>query len=426
LFQAGTLAFPNNCFGFFVGDPSGVTRVGHAGLPYPAEFGLPHGPGAGGAIGEDGVAFQWHFADGEGDSDWGIFVDRGQGLETWAGTIPSMPRFDQPGGSFGARMRWMDDGLAFRFDHRQDNSGIFLANGTTIFPMVEAGMIAPDTGAPFFPVTRWDGSGGVIVFEARSEGFPLHGLYVWEAGEISLLAKPGVSLPGDTVPIAWLQDFEVTEDFVFFTARFEDGSNRLFARDSESLIEIQRFVPTRPETFAPWLDLYDHGADGRQIVYETIEDRNRVIYLATVASTITVEIDIKPGNDANPINLRSRGVIPVAILGSDTFDILDVDVDTLAFRPAGAIGAAPAHPMGGHLADVNDDGFTDLLSHYRTRETGIAAEDTEACVVGETLDGVAIEGCGDILVLSLNCGLGFELAFLLPPIMWLRQKRCLN
>jgi hypothetical protein len=38
-----------------------------------------------------------------------------------------------------------------------------------------------------------------------------------------------------------------------------------------------------------------------------------------------VDLDIKPGNDLNPINPASRGVIPVAILGSDTFDVADVD-----------------------------------------------------------------------------------------------------
>jgi hypothetical protein len=105
---------------------------------------------------------------------------------------------------------------------------------------------------------------------------------------------------------------------------------------------------------------------------------------------LSVDIRIRPGSAMNPVNPSSRGVIPVAVLGSDSFDVGDVDVTTLAFGPN---GAAPAHRRGSHVADVNGDGFDDLLTHYNTAEAGLVFGDTEACVTGETLDGRPFAGC---------------------------------
>jgi hypothetical protein len=74
-------------------------------------------------------------------------------------------------------------------------------------------------------------------------------------------------------------------------------------------------------------------------------------------------IDIKPGSDTSLIQPFARGVIPVAILGSDGFNVNEIDVTTLAFGPDGA---------------------------------GIAIGDVEACVTGELLDGTPFEGCDAI------------------------------
>jgi hypothetical protein len=133
----------------------------------------------------------------------------------------------------------------------------------------------------------------------------------------------------------------------------------------------------------------------------------------------TVQVDIKPGSDPNSINPMSRGVIPVSILGSDTFDVADVDVTTLAFGPA---GAPLAHRNGPHVKDADHQRVQDVLAHFLTEESGIAFGDTEACVTGELLNGTPFEGCDDIRTVPA-CGIGFELALLLPPLIWLRSRR---
>jgi len=111
------------------------------------------------------------------------------------------------------------------------------------------------------------------------------------------------------------------------------------------------------------------------------------------APVIAADIDVKPGNERSPINPISLGVIPVAILGGDGFDVADIDLTTLTFGPG---GARPMYVVAGHHRDVNADGFADLVVHFRTEETRIAFGDTEACLSGETLDGQFFERCDTI------------------------------
>jgi len=114
-----------------------------------------------------------------------------------------------------------------------------------------------------------------------------------------------------------------------------------------------------------------------------------------------VDIDIKPSSDPNSINTKSGGAIPIAILGSDTFDVTDVDVTILAFA---LNGATPKHDLtdpvvyASHLEDVNGDGFTDLVSHYVQKETGLLSSDTDACITGQTTGGTVIGGCDSVKV----------------------------
>jgi hypothetical protein len=103
-----------------------------------------------------------------------------------------------------------------------------------------------------------------------------------------------------------------------------------------------------------------------------------------------VAIDIVPENRRNTLQPGRWELVPVAILGSPGFDVLQVDRASLHFGPS---GAPPSNARGWRARDVNRDGHTDLVTFYRTRETGLVEGDSRACLSGATVSGTAFEGC---------------------------------
>lgn len=131
--------------------------------------------------------------------------------------------------------------------------------------------------------------------------------------------------------------------------------------------------------------------------------RNGVVLDVYGSGTMLVNVDIKPGSCRNPINLKSQGLTPVAVLGTEMFDVTQIDETTLAFGPSGAT-IAHKHV---HYGDVNDDGYMDLMAHFATQETGIMEGATEACLTGELMDGTPVEGCDNIKTVPMDA----------PPMM---------
>lgn len=102
--------------------------------------------------------------------------------------------------------------------------------------------------------------------------------------------------------------------------------------------------------------------------------------VSIVGETITVEecieIDIKPGSFPNSINLKGKGVIPVAILTNDYLDATTVDASSVTFGPA---GATMVHEEA-HLEDVDSDGDIDMVLHFDSQEVGLHSGMTKACL----------------------------------------------
>jgi len=162
------------------------------------------------------------------------------------------------------------------------------------------------------------------------------------------------------------------------------------------------------------------SADRRTIVGEGVNPSGFPEgWIAVLPQAIDVEIDIRPLSHHNVIDPFGRGLIPVAIFGSDDFDVAGVDATTLAFGPAGAPAAWVSLLKSW---DLNHDDRKDLVSYHWTHETGITMGDTKACLTGKTLDGIAFEGC-DAVLTEARCGHGFDLAFLMPACIWARRRR---
>ena len=138
-----------------------------------------------------------------------------------------------------------------------------------------------------------------------------------------------------------------------------------------------------------------------------------------------VRLDIKPGSCPNSFNRKSHGVLPVAIVGSDGFDVTLVDTSTVQLSRADGVGGSVGPnegPPGPHstIDDVatgfaasmececdalGGDGITDLSMKFKTDDV-VAALELNALpagdlvplvVTGTLLDGTPFQTATDCI-----------------------------
>jgi parallel beta-helix repeat protein len=102
--------------------------------------------------------------------------------------------------------------------------------------------------------------------------------------------------------------------------------------------------------------------------------------IAPPPPVIPVNIDIKPGSWPNPINPKSQGELPVAICGTDEFDVMEIDpvsiiitiedseeeVSPLRWSLEDVATPYTDGEGGGH--ELTEDGYLDLVLHFDTQE----------------------------------------------------------
>jgi hypothetical protein len=109
----------------------------------------------------------------------------------------------------------------------------------------------------------------------------------------------------------------------------------------------------------------------------------------------TFVVDVKPESCPNPLNMKSKGVLPVAILGTEDFDVSSVDPS--------AVSLMGVPPITWHYEDVSTpvgeeaeececteagpDGYFDLVFHFDTQEVVTVLEELAAFYGGTVEDG---------------------------------------
>ena len=138
---------------------------------------------------------------------------------------------------------------------------------------------------------------------------------------------------------------------------------------------------------------YDYYGETSEINLPIISDTPINLLPPPSGGQKEITIDIKPGGNPNNINLKSKGVVPVAVLTTESFDAGDVDPETVEF--------AGAEPVRWRLCDVDDDGDNDILFHFKTQDLqGLDEDSTEATLTGETNNEEVISGTDTVRIVS--------------------------
>lgn len=259
-------------------------------------------------------------------------------------------------------------------------------------------------GVDFFQFGRFDKAG--TDYDGPSAGNDgvdfLDGLGTRTGGSAICFNASGLNVPpvplnfpaNDSVTTQCEQTLDLTMSFLSPEA---DQSTSVLVTDLDGAQSKGLVITHTPGNTATinvhWqIDAYGEDVGTYELVFEATDSEadttTKNLTIAVECPEVDVTIDIKPGSRRNPINRKSNGVVPVAILGSEVFDVSTVDVTSLLFGTCGDEVATPAHTdLDGHYEDVNGDGFGDLVTHYRQKETNFMATATEGCLFGTLVGG---------------------------------------
>ena len=185
---------------------------------------------------------------------------------------------------------------------------------------------------------------------------------VFVGDTLTLDANGSTDADGDIVSFLW--DLNDDGDGIFET---DAGGEAIFTVDYSYLESLELLIN---HTYTIHLKVTD--SEGQS---DTADSTLTIVPKPALA----VAVDIKPGSCPNPVNTKSSGVLPVAILGSADVNVIDIDPTSIAFSigevRVGSIRSS-YEDVAAPVSDTNDcncieagpDGFLDLTLKFETQK----------------------------------------------------------
>jgi hypothetical protein len=154
----------------------------------------------------------------------------------------------------------------------------------------------------------------------------------------------------------------------------------------------------------------NQSSDSRTVTYEVpviIEEEEEE---EPEVTSVQANIDIKPGSCKNPLNVKSNGVLPVVILGSDSLDVTDIDLSSIKLADVEALRSSIEDVTGSNCEIELPDGYDDLTLKFDTQAIVAAIGSVnDGDVITLNLTGTLLDGTeltGDDIVTMLVKGKG--------------------
>ncbi len=150
------------------------------------------------------------------------------------------------------------------------------------------------------------------------------------------------------------------------------------------------------ETIA-WDTSGNESSDSRTVIYEVPEvpEVPEIPEIPEIpdATNTSTGIDIKPGSCKNPLNVKSKGVLPVAIIGSGSFSVSDIDPSSVRLADVEALRSSIEDAATSSCSTEGPDGYPDLSLKFDTQEIVAAlGEVSDGDVITLTLTGTLYDG----------------------------------